>query len=266
MQTDAFDPWDIFHDDAMNLEFARCGYVIIDVGDHNLLERLRSIFEQDIALYTSGFMATLLIPDVEHRRRMQHWVSEALRTIIQRCFKRYRSLCGGFAVKQPDEPDSAMPMHQDISMLQPGGRPGLSFWLPLVPTDIDNGCLQVVPGSHLFNRQPRAPGTPLPLDKGAEQMTSYLQPLPTRLGQAIVIDQALFHSSPPNRHAVMRTVATSVLLPQESQTFYYFRNIHTSPVTLEAYAVDDEFYLDHRLGTRPVAARPVAIMNEILSA
>ena len=267
MQAETIDPWDIFHEDAMNLEFARCGYLILDIGDITLLDELSSIFDSYASFYSSGFMATLLVPDKGHRHDMHAMVSSVLRDIIHRCFKMYRPLCAGFAVKQADEPDSAMPLHQDISMLQPGGRSGLSFWLPLVPTDKENGCLHVVPGSHLYHRQPRAPGTPLPLvNKGVDRMTDYLQPLPTRRGQAIVIDQALFHASPPNRHVARRPVATSVLLPQEKQAFYYFRNRETDPVTLEAYAVDDDFYLSHQLGARPAAAKPVGIMNEILSA
>ncbi len=60
-----------------------------------------------------------------------------------------------------------------------------------------------------------------------------------------------------------RVVVVSVLLPEEKPTFFYFRNEETVPVELEAYRVNDDFYLNHQLGfSRPIDILPDYSLQE----
>lgn len=260
---DASAPKPIFHDAVLNQLFAQQGYVVLNVVNLTILAELTQLFDQVAVRYQSGFAVTLLLPDAAHRQAMHEQVARLLAPTITHYFQDYRQLCGGFAVKKAQDEDSEMPLHQDISMLQPGGRPGLSFWLPLVPTDGQNGNLQVVPGSHRHYRHARAAGTPFPFLTQEEALRRhYLVPVPTRYGQAIVIDQALFHASPPNGSAAERPVATSVLLPAEAPAYYYFRRPDLEPTQLEAYVVPDEFFFAHRIGTPPTQGPAAAVFPE----
>ena len=244
--------WDIFYDEKMNADFSQKGFQILTVDDINILEELSEVYDEVSHKYDDGFTTTFLIPDHSHRKLMHEKVSKILENTIQLYFKSYRQICAGFAVKKSGDQKSEMPLHQDISMLEPNGRPGLSFWLPLMPTNKNNGNLEVIPKSHLFHSHARAAGTPFPLiNKEAELREHYLLPIPTKYGQVIVINQALFHASPSNLSNANRVVATSVLLPQEVSAFYYFRIKNVQPAILESYKVPDDFYFDLHLGTRP---------------
>ncbi len=244
--------WDIFCDEQSNVRFAEKGYQILNIDSSEILKEIFDLYQTVSSKYRSGFSATILILDPQHRKSIHEKISKILERVIKHYFKSYRQICCGFAVKNSKAREGEMPLHQDISMIQPGGRPALGFWLPLVPTCKVNGNLQVVPKSHLDYRHERAAGTPFPLlAREKELRTHYLKPLPTKYGQAIVFDQNIFHASPPNMSGTDRVVAVSVLLPEEKPTFYYFRKEETVPVELEAYRVNDDFYLSCQLGLRP---------------
>ena len=54
-------------------------------------------------------------------------------------------------VKLPDQEETVVPWHQDLAYLIPeeaGETLVLNFWIPLVKATAENGCLQVIRGSH----------------------------------------------------------------------------------------------------------------------
>ena len=156
-----------------------------------------------------------------------------------------------------------MPLHQDITMVKEGGRPAISLWCPLVDVDRGNGCLEVVAGSHLLGGGPRAPGTAfIGRQAEAEIRARYLRPLPLGAGQAVLMNQAVFHASPPNASATSRPVAVSVLAPREKPLVYYHRHATGSDVRLEEFEVADDFYVRHLLGARPEQGRSLGFIRE----
>ena len=157
-----------------------------------------------------------------------------------------------------------MPLHQDITMVaDTGPRPGISLWAPLVDVNENNGCLQIVPGSHPLNRKPRGPRTPFAAAHlEAEIRARYLRFLRLKAGQGVVIAHALFHASGPNRSAEIRPVVTSVLIPEEKRMIYYQREETEAGASLEAFEVDDAFLRRHRLGLRPDGGRRLGTVAE----
>ena len=65
--------------------------------------------------------------------------------------------------KMPDEEAMVVPWHQDLAYLVPedaGETLFVNFWIPLVNATADNGCLQVIRGSHRFGLLPHNYRTP----------------------------------------------------------------------------------------------------------
>lgn len=253
----------IFKKQSINNQFSKNGYVLLDIPDSNLTNQLTDIFKDVATLYHKGFSTTMLFSDAHHRIEIHQKVSKLLIEIVDHYLFSYRQICAGFAVKNANDVHSSMPLHQDITMSAPGGRPGLSFWMPLVPTNEQNGNLQVVPGSHLLYRTPRAPGTPFPFHEEEEEIRrKYLKSIPTTLGQVIIIDQSLFHASPPNMTEQIRPVATSILIPAESRLHYYYRETTTRPIKLKGYAVEDNFFFHQTLGAPAHSGTPTEVILE----
>jgi hypothetical protein len=139
----------------------------------------------------------------------------------------------------------------------------MSVWAPLVEVSDLNGCLVLVPGSHLVNTGARAPGsTPAADSMQAYAQAGLLRELPMRPGQAVVMDQRLLHASPGNRSGAVRVVATAVAVPAEEALRYYHRSVVDDVALLEGFAVDDDFHLGHPLGCRPECGTSLGVAPE----
>ena len=93
-----------------------------------------------------------------------------------------------------------VPWHQDLGVLLPEADTAtvLSCWVAVTDADEENGCMQVVPGSHrneLLNHCPGEPQTGIP-----EHLLSLdgAVPLPMRAGSVLFFGQRLIHGSLDN--------------------------------------------------------------------
>ena len=98
----------------------------------------------------------------------------------------------GLGADDPDRSGAVISrMYLSATMPEPG------FWLPLVDVGPQNGCLQVLPGSHRH----APPWEEEARDGRSAAQLEGLRPLPVPLsvGGAILIHQHCTHVSPPNR-------------------------------------------------------------------
>lgn len=110
-----------------------------------------------------------------------------------------------FVTKLPDGDDdhSDIPWHQDngYGCLEP--MTDVTVWLPLVDTDEENGCLQLVDRSHLGGLLAHDPTRINPVLVGVEADRAPLS-LPLRAGEAVAFSGLLVHGSGPNRSRAVR--------------------------------------------------------------
>ncbi len=250
-----------FADIDLDARFTRDGFIIADLLSPRDITILTECFEQFADHHGQGFSATILSTDTAYRADAHTALAPLLVSRLASLLVDYRPACSGFAVKRGA---GIMPLHQDITMVPRDGRTALSVWIPLVPVDAHNACLQVVPGSHQCDYGPRAPGTPFVLaHHEARLRASHLVSLPMEAGQVLVMHPALFHASDVNHSAHARPVVAAPFVPDESPLVYYHRRVDaTGQATLEGFDVDAAFYLTHRLGTAPTHARPIHIVSE----
>jgi hypothetical protein len=93
-----------------------------------------------------------------------------------------------------------IPWHQDNGVIMPEADAAtiLTVWLPLLDATVENGCLAVVPRSHVADLQPHCP-TPHGLQIPGEFVDeSRAQPVPMRAGSVLLMTQRTVHSSLEN--------------------------------------------------------------------
>jgi hypothetical protein len=96
-----------------------------------------------------------------------------------------------------------VPWHQDNGVIMPEADDAtiLTVWLPLVDATVENGCLAVIPRSHIDDLQPHCPtphGLRIPAQFIDEQRA---QPVPMRAGSVLLMTQRTIHSSLENTTA-----------------------------------------------------------------
>jgi len=104
--------------------------------------------------------------------------------------------------KMPNEENSKIPWHQDLAFLDPDAEETLmvNFWIPLVDATLENGCLEVIPGSHRTGLKPHGKVS----DVGTEGIADRDLPshdiaaCPVNRGGAVMFTHKLVHRSRPN--------------------------------------------------------------------
>ncbi len=157
-----------------------------------------------------------------------------------------------FLCKWPG-PESDLYLHRDwmyIDEETSGARTHVT-WVPLVDVTLENGPLQVLPGSHRFDPSRRGTHLNGPWIQQRDVIVPRLVTVTARLGQAVVMDNALVHSSLPNRSDQPRLVAAVGMRPQGQPLVHY---LHTATDDALRYDVDDEFFL--RITPQALMAEP----------
>lgn len=105
--------------------------------------------------------------------------------------------------KMPREEKSKVPWHQDLGFLDPvaEGTFMVNFWIPLVDATVENGCLEVISGSHRAGLKPHGEVSGYS-DKGI--LDGHVPPgervsCPIRKGGVVMFQHKTAHRSFPNR-------------------------------------------------------------------
>ncbi len=105
--------------------------------------------------------------------------------------------------KMPNEARSQIPWHQDLGFLHPEAEDTfmVNFWIPLVDVTVENGCLEVIPGSHRAGLMPHGEVEGYPNAGIREGWAPDGQPIacPVRKGGVVVFQHKTAHRSFPNR-------------------------------------------------------------------
>lgn len=244
-----------FRDPDLQARFEREGLVVVDLLPRDAVDRLLSVHAQESQEDQTGFFASMLLAGKEeYRARVDTVVKAEIGPRVLPLLEDFRLFHGSFAIKAPNSEASRIGLHQDISFVDERHHLALNIWCPLVDTGPENGWLQVIKGSHHFNRGLRPPtGLQYP-ELEAEMEARYLSPLPLRAGQAVLMHPCTIHGSVPNRSDRQRVVAAGVTAPREAQLYYCHQDWNLAPDRLEVYAVEEDFYLRCIVGTRPQGA------------
>ncbi|MXZ03790.1 MAG: phytanoyl-CoA dioxygenase family protein [Chloroflexi bacterium] len=97
------------------------------------------------------------------------------------------------------------PWHQDAGVVNPDADESLilTVWFPLMDADAENGCLQVVPGSHREDLLTHCPGMKSSSPSGLQIPESEFEvgkavPIPLKKGDVLFMTKFTIHSSLPN--------------------------------------------------------------------
>lgn len=115
--------------------------------------------------------------------------------------------------KLPDQEETVLPWHQDLEFLmseQAGSTLVLNFWIPLVKATAENGCLQMMRGSHRLDLLPHDLRVSVPGNRetigitdadlpDCEVVTGELE-----VGDVLITSERLLHRSIPNRSDTVR--------------------------------------------------------------
>ena len=164
----------------------------------------------------------------------------------------HKCLLGSFLEKRPVPASGEVPLHQDWTFVDEAEFQSYNFWCPLEDVGESNGCLWVLPGSHLFQTHPRAPFGAAPLIAAwGQELYGELIPVPMKKGQALIHAHRLWHASNLNHTQTSRLATACVVVPERAQIFHYCQNSKSESGVYDRYRVDEAFFREYQVGYLP---------------
>jgi hypothetical protein len=146
---------------------------------------------------------------------------------------------------------SSLSPHQDSSLIDETQFPAFYGWVALQDTTIENGCMHVIPGSHLWGNHYRSLDVPWAFEKYTDLLLEYSQPIEMKAGEILLFDTALIHGSYPNNSKNLRAALNLFFKPKNAEMMHYARFDDTPKGKIESYKIDSDFFLNEDYRKRP---------------
>jgi hypothetical protein len=230
-------------DATLDASLQEDGFVVVDLLD---AEELLRVTAAQLALRCSGDSG-LTIDFARHNRRVMHEIHALLAPIWERhlpgLFSSYRPVVSTFVVKHPG-PGSEMLLHNEPTFVDPEFGPCFNVWIPLVDVDpsLDNGVLELVPGSQDLPAGLSGFDTPVLFRPFERYIRRFAQPVSVRAGQAVIYDTRMLHASRENRSSSPRPAIAAAVAPVGAPLIHV---LSSGRHGREVYEVDESFFLDH---------------------
>ena len=240
-----------FRDPDVQRAYDRQGYVVVRTLDDDQVARLLTLWQTSTTPANDPpFAVSVCSDDFAYRARIDPEIRAALAGYAARELMDYRLCVGSFLIKRAGG-TRAVAVHTDTSMVDESRFLALNMWTTLVDVVPENGCLRMMPGSHLLSAPIRGTiGTfrwpelvPLIEER-------YLVDVPMVAGETCFIDPRTIHASYPNDSVADRICTSALAVPAESELWYCHQQVPGGDI--ELYRHDDEYLRTHVHGAAPV--------------
>jgi len=235
---------DVFQQGWLNRLFLDQGYVVIPLISKEAAVSLKREFN---GLYNKSgnfdtFFTTTHHPEAMLRRKSDQLIRSFLELPSLARLDQYKSLYGNFMIKDPG--DTECGLHQDWTFVDESVCRTVNVWVALDTTDVQNGCIHVVPRSHRLPFRIRGRNNSMPYSAlGGKIIQNDLIPVPLLPGEAVIFDSSIIHYSPVNSSSERRHAASMMFYPAESQLIHY--RFENSQSEIRKYRVDESFFLEY---------------------
>lgn len=241
----------VLRDDALQATFEEVGYVVVPFLSTPQVSMLYDWYEHRAGphgpnppgAYDDTFAEFSTIhshPDF--REEAFHQIVETVAADFHRYLDGYRPLVANFVNKPPRT--GVVPVHQNWSVVDEEHYRSVSVWIALVDCVVENGTLQMLDHSHEIFRGRRGMWSYHSFASVEEVLVSdYLRTVQVRAGEAIILDDAIVHYSPPNRTDSKRLAIQLVMVPDDAEPVF-FQEVGRDGDVLEVqpWRVREEFF------------------------
>lgn len=245
----------IFKDEERQQFFEREGYAVFPLLNKEEVAELKAFYEslpiKDEKGF--GFHVSMDNSDKEMCRNIREKVWGVALPRLSEHLKDFKPFVSSFVIKEVN-PKGVVPAHQDWSFVdrEEDGYTSITCWIALVDTNLDNGGMGVIRGSHKFmqNHRPSpSPQCPVPLAEHMFSIFPYLHTIDVKAGEVLMFDNRTFHASPPNTSDGVRLAAGVGVTQKDAQLVHYYMKPDGEFKTMLRYNVDEDFFLKYENAT-----------------
>ncbi len=248
----------IFIDENLENQFRKNGYVQVPFISPEEVAQLKQLFfdtlpqsggqitSEETGIDEASFITydfTFIDKNPAYKRKVFELISRYFKPHMERLLADYRPIIANYIRKQSDTGE--VPLHQNWAFADEQICTTVSIWCPLVDSTIENGTLQVVPGSHKRFGKNRGPMVPWELDTIKHQIIDHhLVPLETKAGHCVILDDSIVHYSAINNTNDLRLAIQLICVPNEIPSIHYYMDYQNNSNEIQMLEVQDDFYME----------------------
>lgn len=260
------------NNDELEAKFQKDGYVSVPfISPEEVAELKQKFFDtlpnsggqitadetgvENSRLVTYDF--TFIDKNPEYKKQVFDVITKFFEPHMDRLLQNYRPIIANYIRKQAD--NGEVPLHQNWAFADERKCSTVSIWCPLVESTIQNGTLQVVPGSHKRFGEVRGPMIPWELDNIKQHVIEkHLVPLETKAGDCVILDDSIVHYSALNKTNDLRLAIQLICIPAEVPSIHYHMDPSVAMDKVDVLEVDVDFYMQFNPWKKPENAKRVS--------
>jgi hypothetical protein len=243
----------VLKDESLETQFQKDGYVCVPFISAKEVEELKQLFFDTLPesggqitsddIKNEHFISydfTFIDKNPEYKRKVYEIISSYFKPHMERLLDNYKPIIANYIRKKPETGE--VPLHQNWAFSDEMKCSTVSIWCPLVDSTVENGTLQVVPGSHKKFGKNRGPMVPWELENIKNEIIDhFLIPLETKAGDCVILDDSIIHYSAINKTEGLRLTMQLICIPSEMPSLHYHKNPQGNG-NIEVLEVDENFY------------------------
>lgn len=245
----------LFSDLSIQTELRKKGFAIRKLIELSCINQLRLGFEEMMRLIgqlPDEFCPSGRLSSVEARNLARKTIDAVVPSALRSEFQTNAAVFeGGTYLIKPSGPHTALNPHQDSSHVDEQRYFSVYAWIPLEDTNIENGCLHVIPESHLLGNRHRSLNVPWAFAGFEDELWKKMVPLEMRLGEVCFFEGATIHASPPNTTDKTRVAINYFIRPSESSFLHFYRDEQTPEGQVERYQLSIDYFYNEDFEARP---------------
>jgi hypothetical protein len=246
-------------------DFVKNGYVQIPFISAKEVAELKQLFfdtlpesggqitSEETGVKDSHFISydfTFIDKNPEYKRKVFKIITEYFEPHMAKVLSNFRPIIANYIRKKSDTGE--VPLHENWAFADEKKCTTVSIWCPLIDSTIENGTLQVVPGSQKRFGEFRGPMVPWELDGiKREIIQNHLIPLETKAGDCVILDDSIIHYSAINKTEGLRLAIQLICVPYEEPSLHYHLDYQSNPNEIQVLEVQDDFYMEFNPWKKP---------------
>lgn len=248
----------LFVSNEIQNEFIKNGIVhlknIIDQETiSNLIDVHNSIQTKETYENTNYYFNTISFQDKQIRKLVLDSTIKILQPTISKFLDTDNAKfpLGGNLCISPPNATRGCGLHQDPTLVDETRSYSITIWIPLVDTNIENGCLHFINGSHLWGNFHRSMSLKSAFDDYINYLWQYAKPITTKVGDILCFDSSILHGSTTNKTDKIRLAVNIPFFPKETGMISYFPANSILQNKAEKYNIDEEYFINESQYERP---------------
>lgn len=222
------------------------GYVIISLLNKQEVQHITDLYRNVPSGVDGLFYTSIWSKDEQYRKNVNAFLKKLIAEKFENIFTDFKPIFGNLIIKKPGAA-SSIELHQDWTLVNESKYKAVNIWCPLNDTNADNGCLQVIRGSHSFFNVLRGRLMYNPLQNISHLLKQrYLKQLVLNAGDCVVFDTRLLHASADNVTDKERLAFSVTATYREAQLCHYVGNNGTSGIMKEL-SIDESFFENYSI-------------------